>query len=251
MLSIDELGAKYNIVFNGITRYYRQSITEREYSGDFSCPYLIATSTFYTYEKSWGRALVQFVEYYYKKHVVTKEELLSYHVGWTKTRLFTEKRYMTNQVQIDDELFVSVNYTGLHYIWIFQDLIKYFGLDQDKCFFLIHRAPKFEPMEVQFYFEELVKTKFKNYLLRRGLTDEYSDRVVNGVKSLNRLLDKMNTSFNNFYLFDERQRLSNYKSKLLTEYPQYVVWSAKQLNTAKKYLDYYTDFFKQYSVCEQ
>lgn len=251
MLTLGEIGKKYNIVFNGIARYYRQSITNREYSGDFSCPYLIAASNFYTYEKSWGKALTQFVEFYYQKHHVSKQKLLDFKVGWTKTPIFSAEKYMSNQVKIDDGLFLSINFTGLHFVWLFQDLISFFNLDQNNCFFLIHRAPKFEPLEVQEYFEKTVKEKFINYLMKRGLSEEYSNKVANGIKSLNRLLDKMNTSFNNFYLFDDRQYLYNYKWKLLKDYPKYVSWTDKQLNTAKKYLDYYADFFKQYSIAEQ
>lgn len=43
----------------------------------------------------------------------------------------------------------------------------------------------------------------------------------------------MGTSYNDFFLFDDTLALSNYKSRLIKDYPKYIQWNESQVKTVK------------------
>lgn len=53
----------------------------------------------------------------------------------------------------------------------------------------------------------------------------------------------MGTSYNDFFLFDDTLALSNYKSRLIKDYPKYIQWNESQVKTVQRNLDYITDYY--------
>lgn len=58
-------------------------------------------------------------------------------------------------------------------------------------------------------------------------------KIVKNFDALNKVLSKMGTSYNDFFLFDDTLALSNYKSRLIKDYPKYIQWNESQVKTVK------------------
>jgi len=74
-------------------------------------------------------------------------------------------------------------------------------------------------------------------------SEESANKIINNIGSLNKVLGKMGTTYNDFFLFDDSTALSNFKSRLLLDYRKYTTWNDHQLETAQRYLDYITNFY--------
>ena len=114
----------------------------------------------------------------------------------------------------------------------------------DDCLLVVHKSPKAESAYVRSAVEQYMKDEFKDFLInRKNKNNESASKIINSFNLFNKLLEKNNTSYNNFFLFDNPQLLSNYKSSFIKNSLKYVNWDEKQQLMVKKYLNYLTEFY--------
>lgn len=152
----------------------------------------------------------------------------------------------TNYSPIFDGLFINTNHTALHSVWFIQDLLDFYLVNKEDTYLLIKRPPSIEPKEVKQYVKNEIKQCFFEYLKEKEYDDNFANKVIKGIESLNKFLLGISKTYNDFFLFDNTLVLSNYKSRLLKEINNNPNWNEAQTQTAKKYLDIYTCFCTSY-----
>ena len=263
-MDLNELYKKHNIRTDGLQRRYIIKSFERKYDLDYATPIEIGILVPISWEepnpdadddydeyqlnkfesRSWVQVLKELVMYLQSKNQKPKEELISYRTDWSKAAIFTSSKTIDNMVKIDDDLYFSVNYTATHSTWIVWDLFSFYGIKHG--YIAVHRPPAAEPKEIREAVGALRRKEFKEYLCQRlGKTEEKADKIIKNFDYFNKLLCKMGTSYNDFFLFDETLALSNYKAKLLKDYYKYANWDEAQLKSARKHLDYLTNFYTE------
>lgn len=260
-MELEDLYEKYSILTDGLERRYVINPFERRYDMDHVTPVqlqiayqdnknlnntdlvLLSGPNVETFEyRSWSQLILQLVNYLQNRFPKTTEELLNFKSDWSKACVFSDHKSFNNMVEMDNGLYVSVNYTSTHSLWIIGDLLDFYGVGCGAL--IVHRPPKAEPQEIRDVVEAYRKKDFVEYLVSKyGFPHDRADRISNGVQSLNKLLIKMGTSYDNFYLFQSTQDFSNYKSRVLLDYKKYVSWTEEQVKTMKRYLDYLTDYY--------
>ena len=242
---LDEVFKKYNIFLFGTERIYSQSLIERDYDLENTIPYfLIIDNRLRLTFKAWTTTIIEIVTYLQKYYPLPLEELYNFRTKWSKAQIFGPNKFIANCKQIDNNLFVSVNFTALHSLWFIQDILQFYKIDLSTCHLLIHRPPSAEPKEVQNIVSKVVKESFTSYLVdEKNKSADFAKKVVDNFKYFNKVLFQISKSKYDFFLIDSASTLSNYKSRVLIDYKKYTVWSEKQLKIAKECLDYYTDFF--------
>lgn len=105
-----------------------------------------------------------------------------------------------------------------------------------------------EPEEVIKHYKENLLLCFKSFLLDEHLSEDACSSVIRSIETLNKILVKLNYGANDFFLMDDRSTLSLYKSKVLGYCKNYEIFKGKQLELARKFLDYYSDFFYEYEI---
>lgn len=261
-MDLKELYKKYHIISDGLQRKYVIDVCERRFDLDFVTPIeivIIVPSDWCgerlefgiecapIYQKrienrSWVQLLKELVIYLQGKAPKEKEELLTYRTDWSKAAIFSETKTIDNMVEIEENLYFSVNYTATHSSWIIGDLLTFYGIKEG--YLVVHRTPNAEPKEVREAVGKIRREEFKRMLMYwLGKDKEKADRIIRSFDVFNKILVKMGTSYNDFFLFDETLALSNYKARLLKDYYKYTKWDEKQLKAAQKYLDYLTDFY--------
>ena len=193
---------------------------------------------------AWTELLTNLVAFLQGKCPKSKEELLNFDVDWTSVKVFRETKDIVNMVQLDNGLYFSLNHSAAHSQWLIQELIEFYGAYNS--ILVIHRPPFSEPKEVTDFVKEERISEFKQFLINnKNVDEEKADKIVNAINGpFNKVMNKMShTSYNDFFLFDNCTILSNMKSKLLANLMYITDWSEKQVATAKKYLDYLTDYY--------
>jgi len=242
-MSLEALLKKYQAVQYVIGRYYYCSLDSRPWILDFTTPFLLIVEEESFFEKAWTKLIKDLAVYLQQKYPKTKQELLEFRTEWSKASIYSEIKSFTNMVELEPTLYLSVNYTALHSAWFVQDLLDFYSIDKNDCLLIVHKPPKAEPMEIQIALEESVIEDFKMYLQHKGLDMEKSERIVKGLKAVNRIMAKTNYSYNNFFLFDNINFFSTYKSKFMQEKEKYALLTEKQKNAIRRYLDYLAGYF--------
>ena len=252
-----KLFQKYGFLTNGFNRQYVSHVNERKYDFENTTPNQLqilvspqwedpkshavnpAIKTFE--ESSWIRLVEALFNYLQSKAPKAKEELISFRTDWSKAAIFSETKTINNMIQVGD-LYISVNFTATHSAWFIGDLLKLYGVNVGYLF--VHRAPIAEPKEIVDMVLQSRKEGFKNYLIEKcGKSEEKANKILSVfVNVFNKILSKMTSSYYDYFLFDNTLSLSNNKSKMLIDIGKYVIWSDSQIATARKYLDYYSNY---------
>lgn len=238
-----ELFDKYNIVLKDKQRYYVESLTERDFNLECSTPYYFSHKTKVIKEKSWVNLIVKVVNYLQGDFGIDNCMLINYRTAWSKSVMFAERK-KTNFAQMSNGLFVNVNHTAVHSLWFIQDLLDLYKINKSECSLVIKRPPFCEPKEVIDYIESHMFSEFVGFLKNKKLiSQDVAEKIARNIKFLNKYLAKMSKAYNNFYLFDNLQYLSNYKAKFFKDIHKYANFNDKQIKLCHKYLDYLTEFY--------
>ena len=261
-MELNDLYKKHRVLSDGFQRRYIISTLERRYDLEHATPFELLILVPKVWEdpslegtivypnvtqkkfenRAWTQLLKEFVAYSLQHIQMLDDDLISFRTDWSKAPIFSKTKTIDNMVEIREGLFFSVNYTAMHSTWIIGDLMKLFGLNYG--FLIVHRPPEAEPSDIKEEVGRVRREEFKRFLMvKYGKTEEKADKIVKNFESLNKLLVRMGTSYNDFFLFDDATALSNYKVKLLKDYYKYVSWDENQMKTVRRYLDYLTDFY--------
>lgn len=262
-MALQELYKKHHILTDGLKRIYFQETSDRHLDMTSSTPIsliiyadpewgnntpfrvcLTTNPQVFTFqETAWTALLTKLITFLQKNNPQEKEVLYSHKLDWTERYLFTDKKVVVNSVKLDDDLYFSLNYAANHSSWVIDDLLKLYGINRGTL--LIHRTPFSEPKEVVDEIKKVRIEQFRKFLIeQQGLNEEKAEKIINVINGpLNKLLAKEGGSYSEFFVFDDTLLLSSLKSKLLARLPYITSWNEKQLNTARKYLDYLTVFY--------
>ena len=259
-MSLEELYEKHHVLTDGLQRRYVINTNERRYDLDFVTPIELVILVPREWEeessfiispavvnkkfenRAWVQILKELVIYLQSKSPKTKEELLAFRTDWSKAPIFSDFKSIDNMVEIGEGLYFSVNYTATHSTWVIGDLLNFY--DVGLGYIVVHRTPAAEPQEIRDEIGRIRRIEFKGFLMSNcGKDEEKANKIVKNFEVLNKILGKMGTSYNDFFLFDETLSMSNYKAKLLKDSYKYVSWNESQLKTVRKYLDYLTDYY--------
>ena len=257
-MELEELHKKYGVLTDGLQRRYVINVMDRPYYLDFATPFELSVLVPKEWEsdnsstnkyvqknfihRAWTRILEELVLYLLEKAPKPKEELLAFRTDWSKAAVFGDYKMFSNVIKLREDLYLSINYTSTHFMWVIGDLIKFFDLEYG--FVVVHKTPEVEPREIKEELGKIRREEFKDYLISKyQKSEESADKIINNIGSLNKVLTRIGTTYNDFFLFDDATALSNFKSRLLLDYRKYTSWNDHQLETAQRYLDYITCFY--------
>ena len=247
---------KYGFLTNGLNRQYVSHANERKYDFENTTPNQLqilvppqweepgthaVNPALHTFEaSSWVRLAEDLINYLQSKAPKSMEELLGFRVDWSKADIFTPNKAIDNMVPVGD-LYMSVNFTATHSAWFIGDLLNFYGINVGYLF--VHRSPIAEPKEIVEMVRAERKAGFKQHLMNKyGKSEEKADKIISAFNAFNKVLARMTSSYYDYFLFDNTTALSNCKSRMIIDIAKYTVWSDAQIATAKKYLDYYSNY---------
>ena len=237
-----ELFDKYNLLIINKQRFYKEDLSNRDFLLECTSPYMFSFNSSNIKENTWTNMLLKIVELFLKKAPKSTKELLEFKTDWSKAPIFLDNPKV-NCSELSIGIYLNVNHTALHSVWLIQDLIKLFNLPLEECSLIIRRPPYIEPEEIVDYIEKETILKFKEFLYYKKYDQDRIEKVVRNIKFLNKYLSKISKAYNNFYLFDNLQYLSNYKAKFFKDLSKVVEFNDKQIALCHKYLDLLTEFY--------
>lgn len=204
---------KYKLHLINGKRYYEFDMTESLPTLEDTVPYYFKYKDIEIYGSAWNRITIDILEAIDNINHKTNEELLNVHYYWTKTDIFsTEKR--TNYLPFRD-LYLNTNHTATHAMMNIQGLLKVYGIPLEECYFLIRRHISAEPIEVKTYFRSLTIPAFSKSLQLKGYSNDRIGVIVSNFDQINKMLSKISSGYNDFFLFDNYYYFTNYKVKLM------------------------------------
>ncbi len=234
-----------NIVFCGKKRYYLEDLSQRDYKLENTTPYQIEILGNFIEEHSWGNLLCKVSALLLELFPDYVHTVVDFRCPWSKMVIFS-KENKTNFKSISNGLFLNCNHTALHSCWLLQDILDYFKVDKSTVRLLIHRPCGAEPKHVKEYIEKRFKQGFLDFLcINYGKTTEQAQKVIDNIdKYLNPMLSKISKSYNNLFLFDDKNIMYNYVKQLREVIEQRTNIENKVKHILNKYLDYLVEYYK-------
>ena len=244
MLSQDQIESKYHISYVGTQRYYKQSLTEKEYSLENTTPFVLEAGGKSFMTSSWKQLLLDVCREFLKDSPKKWVDLLRYTPSWTDMSQFSIVP-AKNWEPVSERLYLICNHSAIHAFWLLREVLIIFGVDLKTCNFLIHRSPGSEPKECREFFENKTKTSFIYYythLLKKP--EEKAYQIIRNIEKLNKLLGEFSRSYDNFFLFDSNNVYASYKAKFLDFLRFRKNIDEKNISIAEKYLTVLGAFYK-------
>ena len=234
-----------NIVFEGRKRYYKEDLTQRDYSLENTTPYKLYIYEYVLEEGAWGELIRSLTALLISIYNIDRAILLSYKSKWSKAAMFASEK-KTNYKIVDEGLYVNCNHTAIHACWFIQDLLDLFNVNKADVTLLIHRPSGAESKKIKEYLLKKAKCEFVEFLVFAYEKDKvYANKVVDNIeKYINPLLRKISKSYIDFFLFDDVLTLSNYIKKVREVIQWKMNVEEKVKKVLNKYLDYIVAFYK-------
>ena len=239
---------KYGLITHGISRTYKVPTNDRVYGYERATISKIKIENLTIIECSWKKATYDIAKYLQNKYKLPLSELYSFRVDWTVAKVFQDHKFQANCEEISRDIWFNTGFSATHGIWLIQSLIKLFKVSEEDCEIIVHLPSMSEPEEVIKHYKENLLLCFKSFLLDEHLSEDACGSVIRGIETLNKVLVKLNFGANDFFLVDNRSTLSLIKSKVLNYCKEYEIFKGKQFELAKKFLDYYSEFFYEYEI---
>lgn len=235
-----------DIVFEGEHRYYREDLSERDYSLENTTPHRIEIGGYAIEDHAWGNMLVKVADLLLALYPEKTDRITEFRCPWTSAVMVSETPRKNFKPFFGGRRFLNCNHTALHSCWALQDLLDFFGVDKSGVTFLIHRPCGAESEEMKAYLEERFQRDFVPYVMAvSGKDRPYAEKVLSNIdKYLNPLLKKHSGSYPNFYLFDNRYVMLNYAKKIRGEVDRLYYSREKARKALNRYLDYLSDFYR-------
>ena len=205
-----ELFEKHGLkILNG-KRYYEFSMEKKIYGYELenSIPYLFKHKDFVVQTSKWNQLAFGIVKHFNELNPRTEEELLQIQYDFSKTPVFSkDKRINFTQYK---NLYLNTNHSSGHSFKSVQILLKFFDVNLSDCYFLIKRHIKSEPNDIKSYFRNQTILMYGKFFEFLGYEKNKISTIVGNIDKINIYLSKMNTSYNDFYLFDDYYYFTNY-----------------------------------------
>lgn len=241
-MSIEE---KYGIIYINGLRYYQIDLKERRYDFEYSKPLYFRYKNLEIFAEKWTDLILKIVKKLDSLVSKTDEDYLNFSFDWSVHKLFTERETSYNYY-FKNNIYLNPNMTALHIARAIRDLLIFYGLDLNSSYLIIRKMSKGEKVEVKTYFKNLTIEAFRNYLTEKfNLKEDSIERYIKNIEYLNKYLNKLNLSYNDLFLIEDKTLLYTLKYKILDMIKaEPFEKSKKTYELAKKCLNIYYDFLK-------
>ena len=236
-----DIHEKYKIIKINNKRYYVFDMTEKLPILDETVPYLFRYDDIKIMVSSWNRMTIKILEEIDKRAPKSREELLALNYEWSSQKPFSETK-KTNFTPFRD-LYLNTNWTSTHAMMNIQLLLRAYNIDLSKCYFLIKKHFVYEPDEVKEYIRDETKKEFARYLEITGKEEAKIDVIIKNFDTINKILAKVSSGYNDFFLFDDVGYFKNYREKVIESTKKVFGKDDRRVKMITTCLDYLTDFY--------
>ena len=251
---MEKLYKQHNVILRGTERQYYFSAFERRIDLEHATPIELqilvdnengSGKENYAFERrAWTEILSDVFAFLQKRFPKSNEELYEFKADWSKAHIFTKTQEFKNMIKINDELYLSKNFTAVHFSWIIGDILRFYGIK--RAVFIVHRPPKSEPQDIQNHLTINRIAGLADYLKEKyNKSEEATQTILKNISIANRVLRETGASYHNFYLIDNSLMFSTYKNKLVQECYNYVNWSSKDVEVVSRHLRYLSEYLGQ------
>ncbi len=237
---------KHNIVYYKKRHLYEIDLAKRNYALAKCKPFLLEIKNMKFRQNSWIHLVEDTANYLIQESDKTAEELLLFRVNWTTRPIFIlEKRLAAHKGPLINGLYIDVNHTAVHMIFIVQEMIEYFDVSKNDCRLIVYIPHGLEKQEVREYYYQKNKTKMIQFLkLMYQCTSEKIESVFSMISSLDSHLESMSDIYKSLLLFDSRKEYATAKARI----KQYLddIFNSYQMKQAEMILDLFTKFYATY-----
>ena len=211
---------KYNIKYIDNSRCYKINLNERNFFLDYSSPQLLIIDGKEIDESSWSGLMGRLYNYLIRKHNISKEQLLSFSVEWSKKHIFSDVK-MTgfDYGPLENNLYYNVNNSSTHLQWTIQDFLLCLNEDLSQIELYIKIPASKEKDEVINYYFQLSKNKLKIFLSKRiGYDNKKISRFMSQFEKVDNVFKKYFKNQVSLLLLEDKHYYAMYKSKLLAKF---------------------------------
>lgn len=245
--SIEYFTEKYGMYLIGGRRIYSIPLNERKYGYERCIPFYLKLNDFVNNDNRFARVIPELFKYLQAKYPKPIEDFIKFRTPWSRAAVFGDHKFMANCVQVLDNLYMSINFTGLHATWFIQDLINFFNPKIEDYLFYVRVPCMNEPIEVKNDFGILVVESFKIHLKEQGKTDKSIEIILKNIGKLNKFLQTLNIGWNDFYLIDELKNYQVIKARVFDYIRKHQILNEDHLEIANKSLNYLYNFMKTFN----
>ena len=240
---LSRLQKKYGLIFVGTKRYYSFDMTTKYFSLDNTSPFLFSSRYFDVRETSWNRMTLKILEQLDKMRPNPTSTYLNIKFWWNSNKAFslTPHRYYLPFKNI----YFNAGLSSTCCMKAIQQFLEMFNIPLSDCSFIIRRHYVSEPNGVRDYFRNETIRDFKSCLNFQGYSQKRIDSTIQNIAKMNSLLKKINTNYDDFFLFDDYYCFSNQKSKAIQKAKEIYHGNLENnLEIIKKMLSRLDDFYR-------
>lgn len=236
---------KNNLILINKKRYYLLPLNEKSYIGEHTVPYKLTIGSKSFVTSSWVNLEIELFNYLYSLNPLSEETLLNATYEWSDVKPFS-KVERTNFRLVDAGLYLNLNHSGARNVFAIVCILKLFNVDIEDTTLLIRKHYCVESDEVRERIASYNKALFIEYLTRKKYNPEFIKTVVSNIEKANRRLVQLNSSFNDFFLFDDYQCFLTNKKQVLDFITSLDPLDERKINAYTKPLTLLEYFYKYY-----
>lgn len=126
-------------MFEEERQYYREDLTERDYSLENTTPHRLILRGYVIGENAWGNLLVRAADLLLALCPEKEDGIMEFHCPWTNAVMVLHAPKTSYKPFCGGKYYLNCNHTALHSCWALQDLLDFFGEDKAAAELLIHR----------------------------------------------------------------------------------------------------------------
>jgi len=239
-----DLLKKYNFYIDNGKHCYIENLTIRDINLECTTPISISILNHKIENGSWSTISVLLCEYLFGLFPNKKDLAVLFKTTWSKKEIFTFNKKV-NYKLLSNGLYLCCNNDAIHACWLIQDIIKFFDISIDNVTLIIHRPPHSEPTEVKNYFKNKHTELFKKLLFKiYGIHSERALKIIDNINYLSdKLLKLISKSYDDFFLFEDKQTFLIYKNKLIDYAKNKWDQTTKTFSQIERYLTYLTTLY--------
>ena len=239
----EELSKNNNVLTIGLERRYPLNMLQKSFNLDYSTPLEIGFKDYILCQHSWTNIIQELVSNLNEMYPRDVFELYKFKTTWSKQQVFHPEP-ITNSKKITKNLYINVNLTALHAIWLIQDLFDYYGIKPEETFVVVHQASKGELEPYKSQIKDLMIKYFRIFLSEeKKQSEERIGKIIHIIDIANKTLKKMPVAYNDFFLFDNSNQFSSYKSLFFKKIGKYAAFNEKQIKQISYCLGLLSDFY--------
>ena len=210
-----QLQKKHGLIFIDSKRYYFFDMTSQYYSLDNTSPFIFSCPHFEIKETSWNRMVLKVLQKLDELSPKPSTEYLDIKYWWNSKKAFslTPKRYFLPF----KFLYLNAGLSSTHCMRAIQQFLELFHVPLSDCCFILRRYYVSEHRSIREYIRKETIKDFSSCLNFQGYSQKRIESTISNVEKMNGLLKKINTSYDDFFLFDDYYCFLSQKAKAISK----------------------------------